>query len=660
MENWKEIVCNQLHGPIVVLGASGFVGANLLRYLLSFRDDVIGTYNDPHPWRLDGINPKNLFQVNLLLSGDVERLLNKHKPQTVFDCVAYGGYSFQNDADLIYRSNFLSKVRLMELLELHKVQRYIHAGSSSEYGREAAGPDESAQLTPNSHYAVSKAGVSGLIHYFGKCRGFACANLRLYSVYGPYEDSSRLIPAVVFKGLKRELPEFVDPRISRDFVYVDDVSRAFVLAAVNLTEDLFGDSFNIGSGEQTTIKQVADFARRHFDIAEEPKFTMTQRSWDISNWFSNPEHSEQKLKWKATTSFEQGISTYVEWVRALPDLEKYRASSKKFSNTVERSVSAIIACYKDEQAIPIMYERLTKVFLELGIEYEIIFVNDNSPDQSEEVIRRISETDTRVIGISHSRNFGSQSAFRSGMDIASKNSVVLLDGDLQDPPELITDFVAKWKEGFEVIYGVRTKREMPVHLALCYKLFYRIFEKFSYIPIPRDAGDFSLIERRVVEHILSFPERDFLLRGVRAFAGFKHTGVSYYRPERMFGRSTNNIFKNIGWAKKGLLAYSNTPLNFLTTSGIFLFLIVCFFIALQIVLRIIFPDAAPRGITTILIVVAFFGAFNLLAISILGEYLGKVLEEVKRRPHYIRRNIIRSGKLQEVASSSQQASVKNV
>src|SRR5205085_9335526 len=137
-----------------------------------------------------------------------------------------------------------------------------------------------------------------------------------------------------------------------------------------------------------------------------------------------------------------------------------------------------------------------------------------------EVIRTITRNDRRVIGISHSRNFGSQSAFRSGMELASKNAVVLLDGDLQDPPELIEQFVSKWREGFDVVYGRRVKREAPWHMRVAYKAFYRLFDRFSYIRIPHDAGDFALMDKRVVRSPLPFPERDLFIRRVRAFAGF--------------------------------------------------------------------------------------------------------------------------------------------
>jgi polyisoprenyl-phosphate glycosyltransferase len=308
-------------------------------------------------------------------------------------------------------------------------------------------------------------------------------------------------------------------------------------------------------------------------------------------------------------------------------------------------VSAVVACYKDGQAIPIMYERLRDAFRSLQIEYEIIFVNDCSPDDSEETIRALTRTDRRVLGISHSRNFGSQSAFRSGMEIATKNAVVLLDGDLQDPPELIPQFVERWRAGYDVVYGRRVKRQAPWHMQLAYKAFYRLFDRFSYVPIPHDAGDFSLMDRRVVQSLLRFPERDLFVRGVRAFAGFRQTGVDYVRPERMFGVTTNSLMKNVGWAKKGILSFSNAPLNFISFLGIMLCLLSIALAAVQTFLRLAFPQLAPKGVTTTLLLILFFGSANMLGIAVLGEYIAKIFDEVKRRPHFIRRSIIRDGEV---------------
>ncbi|NLK73572.1 MAG: glycosyltransferase, partial [Clostridiales bacterium] len=396
-----------------------------------------------------------------------------------------------------------------------------------------------------------------------------------------------------------------------------------------------------------SIREVAELSRRIFHIDKQPTFNMPQRSWDVEEWFADTSKTKEILGWHAKTELSTGIRLTVEWFENLENKEQYLKSSKKNISTTSRSISAIIACYKDGQAIPIMYKRLTDTFLKLGIDYEIIFVNDNSPDDSENIILQLSKADPHVIGISHSRNFGSQAAFKSGMEIATKDACVLLDGDLQDPPELITEFYDLWIEGYDVVFGRRIKREAPLGMQLAYKLFYRVFDYFSYIAVPRDAGDFSLIDKRVMQRMLSFPERDLFLRGVRAFAGFKQIGVDYIRPERMFGESTNNLIKNIGWAKKGILSFTNTPLNILSFIGMLMFVLSVLLGIVQILSKFLWPTLAPKGITTIMLIILFFGSINLLAIGLVGEYIAKILEEVKQRPHFIRRNFIVNGELRD-------------
>ncbi len=649
----------QLQGPVLVLGASGFIGANLLRMLLRHRPDAYGTSSTASAWRLEGVPADNVVPGDLLIEQSLTGLLDTVRPRTVFNCLAFGAYSFQTDASLIYRTNVDLTARLVEALQQRGVHRYVHAGSSSEYGDDASGPAEDIALHPNSHYSVSKGAAAGLLYYAGKKQGFPGVNLRLYSIYGPYEDSSRLVPVAILNGIAGKPSQFVDPEISRDFLYVDDACEAFFDAALNLPEARFGDSYNIGSGIKTTIGDFARLCQGLFALPGEPQFTMPARRWDVAHWYANPAKAAADLGWAARTPLREGMARMTDWVRGIERPDRYVQSSKKFGRDETWSVTAIIACYKDAQAIPIMHKRLSDTFDKLNVGYEIIFVNDNSPDDSEEVIRAISARDRHVIGISHSRNFGSQSAFRSGMEVASKNACVLLDGDLQDPPELIEQFVEQWRAGFEVVYGRRVKREAPLYMAISYKLFYRVFEKFSYIKVPRDAGDFSLMDRRVVRTLLSFPERDLFIRGIRAFVGFRQTGVDYIRPERMFGVTTNSLLKNIGWAKKGLLSFSNTPLNILTAAGFVMFGLSVLMGVVSILSRLLFPDAAPRGFTSLVLVVIFFGSINILAISLIGEYIAKIFEEVKRRPHFVRRNFIRDGEVRVAPETGQVSSLQN-
>jgi dolichol-phosphate mannosyltransferase len=643
---FDDDAARRLKGPILVLGASGFVGANLMKRLTSVRDDVYGTAQRLPAWRLEGVPRERIVVADLLSPQSIPGLLDATAPKTVFNCLAFGAYPFETDAQRIYATNLTLAVRLVEALETRSIAAFVNCGSSSEYGLNGDAPREDAFLDPNSYYAASKCAAAHLIRYAGNVRRLPCAHLRLYSVYGPEEDASRLMPALMRASVDGAFPPFVSPDVCRDFVYCDDVTAALVAAADQMSPRIFGEAFNIGSGRTTTMRELATVAKSVFRLAGDPAFgSMQGRHWDTRRWSCDPAKAAAELGWRATTSLEDGLVRMRGWYEALRDRRVYEQVSKARRPDRKSSISAIIACYKDAQAVPIMCERLVATFTSLDLDYEIIFVNDGSPDDCEDVIKRLSAANRRVIGISHARNFGSQAAFRSGMQISTRAACVLLDGDLQDPPELIADFVAKWREGYDVVYGRRVHREAPFFMNVFYKLFYRVFNKMSYVSVPRDAGDFSLIDRQVVDWLLRFPERDLFLRGLRAFVGFKQAGVDYVRPERMFGRTTNSFLRNVGWAKKGILSFSNVPLNALTGISFMLVLLALLFACVQTLIRIIWPELTPNGLTTVILAVIGIGSLNLLGISIVGEYISKIFEEVKRRPHYIRKGVIRDGEL---------------
>ena len=305
-------------------------------------------------------------------------------------------------------------------------------------------------------------------------------------------------------------------------------------------------------------------------------------------------------------------------------------------------ISAIIACYRDAPAIPIMHQRLETVFHRIDVEYEIIFVNDCSPDNASEVLEALAASNPQVTVIEHSRNFGSQNAFTSGMRIATGDAVVLLDGDLQDPPELIEEFYKKWNEGYEVVYGKRIKREATLFLRVAYKLFYRLFRAMSYVAIPLDAGDFSLLDRRVVDALNDLPETNRFLRGLRAWVGFRQIGVPYLRPERMFGRTTNSLWRNIGWARKAVFSFSYIPLELITWIAA-----LCVGVSLvgtigQLIVRIFYPDLSPSGFTTLIVLILFIGGVQMLCLGIIGSYLSHIYDEIKRRPPFIVDRILNS------------------
>lgn len=303
-------------------------------------------------------------------------------------------------------------------------------------------------------------------------------------------------------------------------------------------------------------------------------------------------------------------------------------------------ITAVVACYRDAQAVPIMHERLVRTFEGIGCDYEIIFVNDCSPDNAREVLADLAERDPKVVVINHARAFGSQSAFTSGMRIATGDAVVLLDGDLQDPPELITQFVTDWKNGYDVVYGERVHRETTKFMRFAYRRFYRIFKLLAYVNVPLDAGDFGLIDRRVVDAINSLPEKHRFIRGLRAWVGFKQVGVPYVRPERMFGTSTNSLRKNAGWARRAILSFSYAPLDVITVLALSTVLVSALGLTVEVILKIVEPATAPRGFTTVVAVVLFMGGIQLLCLAIIGSYLAHMYEEVKGRPPYVVESIL--------------------
>lgn len=633
----------KLEGPIFVFGASGFIGANLMHDIFSVRTDCYAITHDANSaWRLKllDVPVNNIVHCDITSATSVQGIFEKYKPQTVFNLAAYGAYSKQNKTPLIYETNVNGTVNILDCCE--GLAAYIHAGSSSEYGTNSAAPSEDDVLEPNSHYSASKVSAAYIIRYYSRYKNVKGLNLRLYSVYGYWEEPDRLVPVMLEKARDGAYPNLVEKEISRDFVFVTDAVEAFIDAALNVSDKIKGRSYNICTGTKTTLGQLVDVVRKEFNIAAEPQWgNMQNRNWDLKDWYGNPANTNRDLGWQARTALADGLHKTMQWHK---DVEYRDRILPAFKNPrLNAKITSIIACYKDAQAIPYMYERLVKMHNEAKIRYEIIFVNDCSPDNSEEVIAAIAAKDKNVIGITHSRNFGSQSAFLSGMEVASGDAVVLMDGDLQDPPELIPEFYKKWVEGYDVVYGKRVKREASFFMNVMYKTFYRIFSRLSYIKIPVDAGDFSLMDKKVVRELNNLPEKEVFLRGLRAWVGFKQIGVDYVRPERMFGVSTNNWRRNIGWARKAIFSFSFVPLEMLSYFG---FILTAFsFLAMigQVIAKLLYPGT-PHGLTTIIVLVLFFGGVQLLAVSILGEYLSKIFEESKGRPKFIRKSVMYRGK----------------
>lgn len=319
----------KLKGPVFVFGAGGFIGVNLLKSLLEIRADVYGISQSPsNNWRLSrlAIPKKNLIQLDINSADQLEKVIKKYNPQTIFNLAAYGAYSKQQDYKKIYTTNFNSTVTLLEILKKNKFSVYIQAGSQSEYGLNCAGPIESEELIPNSHYAVSKVADFYVLKYFGLVEKLPVMQLRLYSAYGPWEEPDRLMPMVISSGRNGDYPKLSDGELSRDFIYVKDIVNAFIIAAAKIKQRNFGKAYNIATGKKTKIKDLAKLIQNMFNIEKDPVFgTFQKKTWDLGDWFGNSSLFEKEFQWKAKTSLVDGIEENVQWQKEI-EYDKLMAS----------------------------------------------------------------------------------------------------------------------------------------------------------------------------------------------------------------------------------------------------------------------------------------------------------------------------------------------
>lgn len=304
----------------------------------------------------------------------------------------------------------------------------------------------------------------------------------------------------------------------------------------------------------------------------------------------------------------------------------------------EVDVSVVVPVFNETENIPELYRRLTETLQLLG-EYEILFVNDGSRDATPEMVRALRADDPRVKLIEFSRNFGHQAAVTAGVDYARGRAVVLIDADLQDPPELLTQMVEAWHGGAEVVYMVRRKRKEGWIKRACYAGFYRLLRALSSVEIPLDAGDFCLMDRRVVRHLRSLPERNRFLRGLRSWLGFRQVAITYERQARFAGEPKYTFRKLVRLALDGLVSFSTLPLRLATLLGFLTSGAGLLYMSFVVVLRLV-SGRAPEGWTSTVVLVLMVGGIQLGVVGVLGEYVARIYDESKRRPVYVIREFL--------------------
>lgn len=297
--------------------------------------------------------------------------------------------------------------------------------------------------------------------------------------------------------------------------------------------------------------------------------------------------------------------------------------------------SLIVPIYNEEDTLPELYRRVSALMDALGGECELVLVNDGSRDRSLSIIRQLREQDHRVCYLSFARNFGHQIAVTAGLNFVRGQAVVIMDADLQDPPELVLDMVEQWRQGYQVVYAQRTKRrrESWFKRFMAYS-FYRVLRSLSDTEIPTDTGDFCLMDRQVVDVLNAMPERNRYVRGLRAWVGFRQTAIQFDRDPRFAGDVKYTFAKSLALAINGLVSFSKAPLRLSTYLGLAAAASALLMSILVLYWRLFQPNSPVTGFAAIVVAIFFLGAVQLISIGILGEYVGRIYEEVKGRPLY--------------------------
>jgi glycosyltransferase involved in cell wall biosynthesis len=314
------------------------------------------------------------------------------------------------------------------------------------------------------------------------------------------------------------------------------------------------------------------------------------------------------------------------------------AKRSSFPEELKVEVSIVVSMFNEEENLDYLFGRLEPILEQLQCRYEIICVNDGSTDNTLKKLLQYRKRDSRIKIVNFSRNFGKDTAITAGLRYSRGQAVIPIDADLQDPPELIEGLLAKWREGYDVVYGIRSKRYGEgLGKRLTANLFYRFINLLSETPIPKDTGDFRLLDRRVVEVLNQIPERTRFMKGLFAWVGFKQVGLNYERQPRHRGTSNWSFWKLWNFALDGITLFSTAGLKFWSYAGLVISLLAFLYALFLITLTLLHGKDVP-GYVSIMVTMLFLGGLQLISLGILGEYLGRVYAEVKNRPLYIVRD----------------------
>jgi dolichol-phosphate mannosyltransferase len=546
---------------IMITGAHGFIGSQLLNLLSLANVSCLGLSSGKKTSnvRVNTFGRKNLVVCDLDRPDSVASAFQR--VSMVVHTATYGAYSWQVESGEIFRQvpqleNLLSEAKK------NNIKAFVHLGSSSEYGTQCDHAVESQISGPNSLYSLAKIQCHNLISYYGKSFALPALTLRLFSIYGPSEHPRKLIPHICRSVLNSQELTLSDPKTARDFVHIFDALDIILTSLLGMSTKDHGEAYNVCTGVQTSLANIADALKLECGFNKINWSPSVAKAWDLSTWVGSGEKTYARFGWRPQIAFIEGLKQTLDF---------YRENAYLLKNDLflpRKKISVIAPCFMDLQSIPVLFERLRLVFENLNYDFEFIVIDDLSPDGAYEALKSHALQDSRWVLAKHTRNFGSQSIFMHGLDIATGDAVVLMDGDLQDPPELIPQFIEKWEQGYDLCLGQRVSREEGLWFSIKCKAFYRLWNFISRIEIPLDSGDFGLISAPAAKQIVSFRTKVKLWRTLRAYPAYKTAMVPYRRPNRAFGHSTNSNRKLILWSLRFLFSTPNFIAVFYLVLGI--------------------------------------------------------------------------------------------
>lgn len=494
------------------------------------------------------------------------------------------------------------KNSLLEFLKTINVDRKIILLSANEIN-----------IDPNSEFSIHKKNIES------KFRNYCLQNklifyiLRLPDIYDLNKSSASLIDKI-FKS-NSQLSFLKDQKKVLNFLSMDDV---FDLSIKVINNKNF----------RNRITSLNNF----YSVYYENLFLAI-------NSFNKNNLIKTKIP-LISTEYKTSINGKIFSKNEMNADEKYylKMIESYFLGVNKKKLSIIIPTYNQDSGIHFLLERLEKVlnYLSTNFDYEIIFVNDASEDTTLDKLKQIAKKDKKIKIISFSRNFGNQSAIQAGLMHSSGDATIIIDDDLQDPPEIIIEFINKWREGFKVVYGIRPKRKgVSLLFKFISNLFYKLIYFLSDYSIPKNTGDFRLIDKDVVDQLKNLKERNLYFRGLISWVGFKQIGITYERDKRFAGKSSFTLKKYINFALNGITAISDGPLVFVCLLGFFITILSFIFLFSLIIYKLLTPNFIIQGWTSLAVFVFFFGGLQILSMGIIGIYLAKVLKDVRERPNYI-------------------------